>query len=133
MGDEAGRTELKAGLEQSSGRRLLFRQLFSGNPCSKRLGLGTGLDHGAESTSSLGSPQTWLLVCLPLHGCVTLSKPHAIQSLGFLLSLMEINQFDLTGQSKGFIEVLAALIIDAQISVLSYSSSLMSPAIFISK
>ena len=31
MEDEAGRAELKAGLEQSSGRRLLFRQLFSGN------------------------------------------------------------------------------------------------------
>lgn len=36
------------------------------------------------------------------------------RALGFLLSLMEINQLDLTGQSKGFIEVLAALIIDAK-------------------
>lgn len=57
-GDEAGRTELKAGLEQSSGRRLLFRQLFSGNPCSKGWA-STGLDHGGREKAhpSLGSPR----------------------------------------------------------------------------
>lgn len=50
---------------------------------------------------------------LPLC-CVTLGKPLACPSLNFLLSSVEVNELDFTGQSGGFSEMTDAHIIDAK-------------------